>query len=189
MLKQLLITFLLLGAGFNSFANGSEATSQPKPSKVILFFNLNRFREKSDEHRYLEAQCLENKRQMRMVCDQYVKNNTTESAHVDRQKRSLCNQVLEEAGKVRRAHQNPLDALRLDIEKKVQSLIEKRAIDFKAGAVLREALYVNSSNDITDYVVNEMNREYHQNEKQIYTTCDLSPFVNRMKEIGSVLKK
>ena len=42
-----------------------------------------------------------------------------------------------------------------------------------------------STNAITDYVFQEMNRECQQNKKQIYATW----FVNRMKKVRSVLKK
>jgi len=197
MKKLLLIAVLLLSAGFQSFANGSEVTSQPKPSKVILFVDFEKVQSQSDEWNYLQAQSEAIEKQISLVREAFQALGEAGASEIDYHKLDESHRLLDEADRITTANLKTLELPRSQWKKEAKMVIRQIAKELKAGAVVHAwedtVFYVDQTNDITNEVIAELNKEYQQNKKMMYPTCDFSPFANRMNailnrmhEIGSV---
>ncbi len=186
--KRLLISIFLI-AGFTVFAN--ESKEQASLSSIILFVDFEKVRTESDEWNCLQAKVKFINEQQRAVEKKSERFGIVDATqNCDEKKRNEGIRLREEARVTTRAYLEALESPLSLWNRRMKVIIHLRAKELKAGAVINKQActvpYLDISNDITDYVISELNREYRQSAKQIYPTCDLYSFIDRMNEIGPI---
>ncbi len=201
MKKQLLIFFLQIVC-FSAFANDfkqPDLSISKGLSQTILFVDFEKLKDESIEFNFLEARIKVVRFQLDLVlkavgdCDAYGGPRT------DKQKMNQIWNIVEEAKKVWQPQLASLEKAQQLFAEKVKDLIKEIGSKIGANAVLDKRAYgiagvaikdyVVPENDITHYLIGELNKAYQESEKQVFPTCDLSSYVNRIVAIGNVRLK